>query len=87
MFTSCDHSLPHLLNDCEIMLALSAFNQCLAPGGGCILTGRDYDAERQDGIQFSPNKIVTLMTEAGFKWVKIANCDYYQPVIIGTKNV
>ena len=136
---SCDNSLPHLLNDCEIMLALSAFNQCLAPGGGCILTVRDYDAERQDGIQFkphgvrkvdnkkytlfqtwefeedlyklsmycicetdsgietkvfkskyyaiSPNKIVTLMIEAGFKSVKIASCDYYQPVIIGTKSV
>jgi SAM-dependent methyltransferase len=136
---SCDNSVPHLLSDSEIELALNEFYCCLRPGGGCIITVRDYDNEKQEGIQFkphgvrvvgntkytlfqtwefnneiyklsmycvfetdstietkvfksqyyavSPHRIVELMIRAGFKSVKIANCDYYQPVIVGTKSV
>jgi SAM-dependent methyltransferase len=42
---SADNSLPHLLNDDDILLALQQMHDCLKPGGGCILTVRDYDSE------------------------------------------
>jgi SAM-dependent methyltransferase len=42
---SCDNSLPHLLDDTQIGVALRAMHACLRPGGGCLLTVRDYDAE------------------------------------------
>jgi SAM-dependent methyltransferase len=42
---SADNSLPHLLTDEEILSALKQMYRCLKPGGGCILTVRDYDSE------------------------------------------
>jgi SAM-dependent methyltransferase len=42
---SCDNSIPHLLNDTEILIALEQIYACTRPGGGCLLTIRDYDKE------------------------------------------
>ena len=42
---SGDNSLPHLLTDQDISLALREMHACLKPGGGAIITVRDYDAE------------------------------------------
>lgn len=42
---SADNSVPHLLDDAEIARALEAMFACLKPGGGCLLTVRDYDNE------------------------------------------
>jgi SAM-dependent methyltransferase len=48
---SCDNSIPHLLNDAEILTALQQMYTCTRPGGGCLLTIRDYDQEpRGTGI-------------------------------------
>lgn len=48
---SGDNSVPHLLSDEDILLALRGMYACLRPGGGCILTIRDYDdEERGQGI-------------------------------------
>lgn len=44
---SCDNSLPHLLTDNDLLLALRQFRECLRPGGGCIITIRDYDNEER----------------------------------------
>ena len=41
----CDNSLPHLLTDDELLLALKEMLACLAPGGGCLITVRDYALE------------------------------------------
>jgi 2-polyprenyl-3-methyl-5-hydroxy-6-metoxy-1,4-benzoquinol methylase len=41
---SCDNSVPHLLSDAEITLALKQMNACLRSGGGCLLTVRDSRA-------------------------------------------
>jgi SAM-dependent methyltransferase len=41
----CDNSIPHLLSDAEISVALKQMFACLRPGGGCLLTLRDYDQE------------------------------------------
>ena len=42
---SCDNSVPHLLTDAAILQALQAFRNCIKPGGGCLITLRDYDRE------------------------------------------
>lgn len=42
---SADNSLPHLLTDDDLLLALTQMRACLAPGGGCIITLRDYARE------------------------------------------
>ena len=48
---SCDNSIPHLLNDAEILTALKQMYACTRPGGGCLLTIRNYDKEpRGTGI-------------------------------------
>ena len=45
LVVSCDNSIPHLLTDVEISAALRQMFACLRPGGGCLLTVRDYDKE------------------------------------------
>jgi SAM-dependent methyltransferase len=44
---SCDNSIPHLLTDAEILTALRQMYACARPGGGCLLTVRDYDREER----------------------------------------
>ena len=41
----CDNSLPHLLSDPDMLIALGQMRDCLAVGGGCIVTVRDYERE------------------------------------------
>jgi SAM-dependent methyltransferase len=43
LLISCDNSVPHLLTDDDLRLAFRQFFACLRPGGGCVLTVRDYD--------------------------------------------
>jgi SAM-dependent methyltransferase len=48
---SADNSLPHLLSDEQILIALREMRQCLRPGGGCLVSIRDYDtAPRGENI-------------------------------------
>jgi SAM-dependent methyltransferase len=42
---SCDNSITHLLTDADLLLALRQMHDCVRPGGGCLLTVRDYDRE------------------------------------------
>lgn len=42
---SCDNSLPHLLTDQDLLQALQQMRACLVPGGGCVITLRDYARE------------------------------------------
>lgn len=51
---SCDNSVPHLLTDSDILIAFREFYNCLKPGGGCIITLRDYEKENRDGVQVKP---------------------------------
>ncbi|CAF2456137.1 unnamed protein product [Rotaria sp. Silwood2] len=46
---SCDNSIPHLLTDEDILSALKQMYSCLRPGGGCLITIRDYDREQRGG--------------------------------------
>jgi len=51
---ACDNSVPHLLTDEDILLAFRQMYDCTRPGGGCLLTVRDYDKEERTGIQVKP---------------------------------
>jgi SAM-dependent methyltransferase len=44
---SADNSITHLLNDEDLLLALRDMFACTRPGGGCLLTVRDYDREKR----------------------------------------
>lgn len=44
LIIACDNAVPHLLSDAEIGLAFREFHRCTKPGGGCILSVRDYRA-------------------------------------------
>lgn len=53
----CDNSLPHLLTDHEILKALKEFYRCLKPGGGCLISVRDYDVEDKTSLKIKPYKV------------------------------
>lgn len=42
---SCDNSLPHLLTDEAVLAALREMWACISPGGGCVVSLRDYAQE------------------------------------------
>lgn len=44
-----DNAIPHLLTDNEILEAFQQFYACTRKGGGCVISVRDYDAERLSG--------------------------------------
>ena len=56
---ACDNSVPHLHSDDEILLAFKQFYQCVKPGGGCLISVRDYaQMERAEkGKQMIPRLI------------------------------
>lgn len=49
-----DNSLPHLLNDADILEALTQFRACLRPGGACVISVRDYAEVERGGTQVKP---------------------------------
>lgn len=60
---SADNSITHLLTDEDLSLALRQMYQCTRPGGGCLLTVRDYDQEERGigivkpyGVRFEGGK-------------------------------
>jgi 2-polyprenyl-3-methyl-5-hydroxy-6-metoxy-1,4-benzoquinol methylase len=44
---SVDNCITHLLNDDDLLQALRQIHGCTRPGGGCLLTVRDYDQEQR----------------------------------------
>jgi SAM-dependent methyltransferase len=51
---SCDNSLPHLLTDDDLLVALRQMNACTRPGGGCLVSVRDYAKQNLEGVQVKP---------------------------------
>jgi SAM-dependent methyltransferase len=54
LLISCDNSIPHLLSEDEILIALKQFYRCVKNDGGLLITIRDYEKESREGIQFKP---------------------------------
>jgi len=74
---SCDNSIPHLLSDNEILLALKEMYSCLRPGGGCLITIRDYDREVRGG-QNLIKPYGKAKIENGKRYVPLQVWDYDQ---------
>jgi SAM-dependent methyltransferase len=51
---ACDNAVPHLLNDADLLRAFEQMSACARPGGGCLITVRDYDREERAGVQVKP---------------------------------
>ncbi len=49
LIIACDNAVPHLLTDYDILKAFQQFYACTRPGGGCLITVRDYEAEELKG--------------------------------------
>lgn len=52
---SCDNAVPHLLTDDDILQAFQQFYECVRPGGGVLITVRDYEKEERQ-TQIKPEK-------------------------------
>lgn len=63
---SADNSVPHLLSDDDILATFRQFHSCTRPGGGCILTVRDYEKEDLSKQQVKPYGI---RQEGGVRWL------------------
>ena len=51
---ACDNAVPHLLTDEELLPTFEQLLACTRPGGGSLITVRDYDREDRAGIQVKP---------------------------------
>jgi SAM-dependent methyltransferase len=51
---ACDNSLPHLLSDEEILQALRECFSCTRPGGGILISMRDYEVPPAGGTETRP---------------------------------
>ncbi len=63
---SCDNSIPHLLTDEDILTALKQLYLCTRPGGGCIVTLRDYEKE---DLAHQQVKSYGVRDEDGVRWL------------------
>ena len=63
---SCDNSVPHLLTDEDILSAFRQFFRCTRPGGGCLITVRDYEREDLSKQQIKPYGV---QDEHGVRWL------------------
>jgi len=51
---ACDNAIPHLLTDAEIGQALREMQRCCRPGGGVLISVRDYDPAQATGTRLVP---------------------------------
>src|SRR5262249_37041273 len=51
---ACDNSVPHLLTSHDILLCFREIRSLLRPGGGCLISVRDYSAVERSGTQMVP---------------------------------
>jgi SAM-dependent methyltransferase len=63
---SGDNAIPHLLADGELLTAFRQFYDCARPGGGCLITVRDYDQVERSGLQVKPEG---LRVEQGTRYL------------------
>ena len=54
---ACDNAIPHVLSDADIFLTFEQFYRCLIPGGGCIISVRDYDHMEKGGVRINPRLV------------------------------
>jgi SAM-dependent methyltransferase len=63
---SADNAIPHLLTDDDILDAMGQFHACLRPGGGLLISVRDYDGCQRSGTRVVP---FGVREEAGVRYL------------------
>jgi SAM-dependent methyltransferase len=51
---ACDNAVPHLLSDADLLNAFQQMYRCVRPGGGCLISVRDYEKEDRSGVHVKP---------------------------------
>lgn len=74
---ACDNAVSHLLTDDELLAAFGQFFACSRPGGGCLITVRDYDREDRAGIQV---KSYGARDEGGVRYLIWQVWEFHGPV-------
>src|SRR5262249_20785922 len=74
---ACDNAVPHLLSDADILVAFQQMFACVRPGGGCLITVRDYDREERAGVQVKPYGVRDV---AGKRYVILQVWDFDGPI-------
>jgi SAM-dependent methyltransferase len=74
---ACDNAVPHLLTDEELLTAFKQFLACTRPGGGCLITVRDYDREDRTGVQVKPYGV---RHEGGVRYLLWQVWEFHGPV-------
>ncbi|MEM7051610.1 MAG: class I SAM-dependent methyltransferase [Acidobacteriota bacterium] len=54
---ACDNAVTHLLDEAEIGRTFEQFYRCANPGGGCLISVRDYAQLPTEGIHFEPHGV------------------------------
>ena len=70
---SADNSITHLLSDDDLLSGLKQLHDCTRPGGGCLLTVRDYDREPRGTGLIKPYGV---REEAGRRYVLFQVWDF-----------
>jgi len=73
---ACDNAVPHLLTDDDLLAAFRQFYRCVRPGGGCLLTVRDYDKIDCVGVHVVPYGVRDV---AGVRYLVWQVWDFHGP--------
>lgn len=74
---ACDNTLPHLLTDPEITTALREMHRCCSPGGGVLVSVRDYDPTKSSGTKVVPYGV---RVDGGRRYVVLQVWEFHGPV-------
>ncbi|MEM7480906.1 MAG: class I SAM-dependent methyltransferase [Acidobacteriota bacterium] len=54
---AADNAITHLLDETEISRTFQQFYRCTRPGGGCLISVRDYSQLPTEGVHFEPHGV------------------------------
>jgi hypothetical protein len=74
---SADNSVPHLLSDDDILCAFEQFYRCCRPGGGCLVSVRDYENEDLGNRRMIPYGV---RVEDGIRYLIIQVWEFDGPI-------
>jgi SAM-dependent methyltransferase len=74
---ACDNAVPHLLCDTDISQAFVQMFACARPGGGCLISVRDYDREERSGVHMKPYGV---RDEDGKRYMLFQVWDFHGPI-------
>jgi SAM-dependent methyltransferase len=77
LVVACDNAVPHLLTDDDLLAAFGQFFACARPGGGCLVTVRDYDREDKAPVQVRP---YGLRVQGGTRYLAVQTWEFDGPV-------